>query len=255
MFWIHGGDFKQGSGSGVLYNGIVQVNTSSTILVSINYRLAALGFMAGTDGIVGNYGIKDQTLALKWVQQNIAQFGGDPNQVTIYGQSAGSVSVSLHMMTEDEKGLFHGAIMQSNPMGLPLRPLSDWKNLMKVYAKKVKCYHTFKGVDEACLRALSTEAVLAGQKIIEGDITAELGHFLDLFMPMAPVVQSPSYPEFPHVPFLAFQSGQVKNLVPYIIGTVRDEALPFVWGTFGKPLGKLELRAVFTDIFCFSGDS
>lgn len=119
MVWIHGGAFNFGSSSQPEYNGRNLAN-KGVVVVTINYRLGPLGFLAhpllskeSADGVSGNYGLLDQIAALKWVQKNIAEFGGDPDRVTIFGQSAGSRSVSLLMISPLSKGLFHRAIAQS----------------------------------------------------------------------------------------------------------------------------------------------
>ena len=119
MVWIHGGGFTQGSGNQGHGGGDALANRD-VILVTINYRLGALGFMALPDlsaesshGVSGNYAILDQIAALKWVRDNIAGFGGDPNNVTIFGESAGGTSVYLLTATPLAKGLFHRAILQS----------------------------------------------------------------------------------------------------------------------------------------------
>jgi carboxylesterase type B len=121
--WIYGGGFSQGSGVDTRYNlsFIVQesVNLGQPMLgITLNYRLSAWGFLQG-DQVRGsgdtNIGLRDQRLALQWIQENIASFGGDPEQVTIWGQSAGAGSVGMHIMAyngRDDK-LFRSAIMES----------------------------------------------------------------------------------------------------------------------------------------------
>ncbi|CAG5123028.1 unnamed protein product [Candidula unifasciata] len=113
MVWIHGGAYNTGSGSDFRYDGSTLADRG-VVIVTINYRLGAYGFLSTEDDVMpGNYGLLDQVLALKWVQKNIHAFGGDPNKVTIFGESAGSSSVSLHVLSPLSKGLFHRAIMQS----------------------------------------------------------------------------------------------------------------------------------------------
>lgn len=124
MVWIHGGAFSFGSGNSFLY-GPDYLVPEGVVLVTFNYRLGPLGFLSVGRDAPGNAGIKDQVLALKWVQENIATFGGDPNDVTIFGQSAGSVSVQLLMISPLAKGLFHKAIAQS---GSVLNPWAMVKN-------------------------------------------------------------------------------------------------------------------------------
>lgn len=113
MVWIHGGGFYTGSGDSDFY-GPEFFMEHDVILVTINYRLEVLGFLClDTEEVPGNAGMKDQVLALKWVRQNIAAFGGDPNNVTIFGCSAGSASVSCHLVSKMSEGLFSKAICQS----------------------------------------------------------------------------------------------------------------------------------------------
>lgn len=119
MVWIHGGGFTQGSGHKPGYDG-TQLAKRGVVLVTINYRLGALGFMAhpalsaeSPHGSSGNYAILDQIAALKWVRDNISKFGGDPENVTIFGESAGGTSVYLLTATPLAKGLFHRAILES----------------------------------------------------------------------------------------------------------------------------------------------
>jgi para-nitrobenzyl esterase len=130
MVWIHGGGFTTGAGSLPHYDGR-QFAASGAVLVTINYRLGPFGFMAhpalsaeSATETSGNYGLMDQVAALEWVKRNIAAFGGDPGNVTIFGESAGSVSVGCLLVCPAAEGLFHRAILQSGaPIGLrtPLR--------------------------------------------------------------------------------------------------------------------------------------
>ncbi|KAG2436356.1 hypothetical protein HXX76_006663 [Chlamydomonas incerta] len=115
--FIHGGGFQQGTGSSGKFNGCRGAADGNVVMVTINYRLGILGFLALPElkdstfnGTVGNWGLLDQQLALKWVKDNIAAFGGDPNKVVLYGQSAGAYSVLLHMVATGSKGLFSSAV-------------------------------------------------------------------------------------------------------------------------------------------------
>lgn len=113
MFWIHGGAYMCGNGDSLLY-GPQHFMREDVVLVTINYRYSAFGFLSTNDAnAVGNYGMKDVVLALKWVRDNIERFGGDPKKVTIFGHSAGSVTVHNLMLSDMPKGLFHQAILQS----------------------------------------------------------------------------------------------------------------------------------------------
>jgi len=118
LFFIHGGGFTSGSGSVFLYRGGNLVRNGDAVVVTINYRLGALGFlghrdMDGSDGFVGNWGVQDQMAALVWVRDNIAAFGGDPGNVTIFGESAGGFSVATLLGVPAARGLFRRAVVQS----------------------------------------------------------------------------------------------------------------------------------------------
>ncbi|MBL4722086.1 MAG: carboxylesterase family protein, partial [Alphaproteobacteria bacterium] len=119
MVWICGGGFYIGASSQPMYNGVCLAE-SGAVVVSVNYRVNVLGGFAHPAlsaesgvGASGNYALMDQSAALRWVQDNIAAFGGDPDNVTIFGESAGSRSVALHMISPLSRGLFHRGICQS----------------------------------------------------------------------------------------------------------------------------------------------
>lgn len=125
LVWIHGGAFVLGSGGDGAYDGRALSEASGAVVVTINYRLGPLGFLALTQlaaedaghPSTGGYGIEDQRAALAWVAANAASFGGDPANVTLFGESAGGVSVCHHLVSEKSRGLFHRAILQSGPCG------------------------------------------------------------------------------------------------------------------------------------------
>lgn len=124
MVWLHGGAFVSGAGSLALYDGSALAKRG-VIVVTLNYRLGALGTFSlpvlrdSAQGETGNFGLRDQEAALRWVQRNIAAFGGDPDQVTLFGESAGGVSVLYHMGRPAMAGLFQRAIVQSGGLVLP----------------------------------------------------------------------------------------------------------------------------------------
>ncbi|WP_193165890.1 carboxylesterase/lipase family protein [Microbulbifer hainanensis] len=120
MVWIHGGSFYLGSGSQEIYDGRYLAASGRAIVVTFNYRLGALGFLRLDDisdiPATGNEGLQDQIAALQWVQENVAAFGGDPDNVTLFGESAGAMCIVNLMAARNCRGLFHRAIVQSgNP--------------------------------------------------------------------------------------------------------------------------------------------
>ncbi|KAK3271249.1 hypothetical protein CYMTET_20391 [Cymbomonas tetramitiformis] len=148
MVWIHGGGFVYGSSSNKEYNGtnILKLN-KGVIVVTINYRLGVFGYGGNAalqardaSNTTGNYGQQDQREALRWVQRNIAAFGGDPLRVTLFGQSSGAASISLHLVTPGSWGLFDRAILESGsyPAWTALSAEATWHNLDLV-ARKSRC--------------------------------------------------------------------------------------------------------------------
>lgn len=124
MVWIYGGGFTSGTATLKIYDPKIMVAETQTIVVSIQYRLSIFGFLYMDDEKApGNQGLLDQYLALKWIQNNIQYFGGDSSKITLFGESAGSVSVSLHLLSPLSSNLFHNAIMESGTA------LADWSLL------------------------------------------------------------------------------------------------------------------------------
>ena len=120
LVWIHGGSFDRGTGMFPYHGPDRFIEGDDIVMVSINYRVGILGFLSlGIPEIPGNMGLLDQTMALRWVQENIRSFGGDPEAVTIMGESAGSWSSYYHLFSPPSKGLFHRIIAQS---GTPMSP-------------------------------------------------------------------------------------------------------------------------------------
>lgn len=120
MVWIHGGSFTSGSGSNFLYRGADLARAGDVVVVSCNYRLGALGFLAhpalSAGGPLGNYGLYDQLAVLRWVADHAERFGGDPGAITVFGESAGGMSISALLAAPAARGLFHRAAIQSGPV-------------------------------------------------------------------------------------------------------------------------------------------
>ena len=131
LYWIHGGGYTGGSGTTAIYDGAT-LAADGAVVVTINYRLNVFGFLAhpalsaeSPHGAAGNYGVMDMVAGLEWVRDNIAAFGGDPDRVTIFGESAGGGAVMSVMVAPQAAGLFHGAIAQSNWINGWDRPLDE----------------------------------------------------------------------------------------------------------------------------------
>ena len=166
LFWIHGGSNRAGGGGGTVESRIAD---KGLVVVSVQYRLGALGFLSHPalsreqGGHSGNYGLMDQQAALEWVKRNIARFGGDPARVTIAGESAGAMDVGLHMLLPGSRGLFAQAIAESGTAGFgtPPRSLATNERLGTLIAGRAGLSGD---ATTAQLRALSWRQVLAADR-------------------------------------------------------------------------------------------
>lgn len=139
--------------------------------MTLNYRLGALGFLvSSSDGLFGNFGLMDQRAALHWIQDNIEHFGGDPGDVTLFGESAGAVMTGLHLLMEGVGKLFHKAVIQSNPLGLQFRSVVVQDFLGEALKRSVDCR------DLACLRAERVEEIMRAQSSLMG-VPRSVGDF------------------------------------------------------------------------------
>ncbi|XP_070551708.1 acetylcholinesterase-like [Ptychodera flava] len=198
MVWIHGGGFLWGSGSS--YDSLPLSAIGNVIVVTINYRLGALGFfLTGDEHATGNYGLLDQIAALQWVQDNIAAFGGDVNKVTIFGESAGAISVDLLLFSPLAEGLFHRAIMQSGTATTPSIPLTDKALHNKIAHGLGKVLGCEKETSEElvkCLRTVQAEDFIDPSHPSTNIISDAIGEQLEEG-PFAPFVDGTVLPENP----------------------------------------------------------
>ncbi|WP_217161543.1 carboxylesterase family protein [Streptomyces sp. AC512_CC834] len=134
LVWFHGGGFSSGAGLMDWYDGGALAAQGDVVVVGVNYRLGALGYLC-LDGVSdGNLGLYDQLEALRWVREHIAAYGGDPGEVTVFGQSAGALSIRLLLETREARGLVRRAILQSPPLSVTARPRADSEALGRVFA-------------------------------------------------------------------------------------------------------------------------
>ncbi|KAJ9588458.1 hypothetical protein L9F63_018191, partial [Diploptera punctata] len=222
MFFIHGGAFYFGSGSSRFYGADYLVD-QGVVLVTINYRLGAQGFLSLENAEVpGNAGLKDQVMALRWVRDNIQMFGGDPKKVTIFGQSAGGASVQYHILSPMSKGLFHRAISMS---GSVLNPWS-FRNSTREFAFRMGEKLGLKTEDpQELVRFLrqvnSMELTKTSHEVLTPEETP-----MNFGFPLLPTLDLESDAEV----FLATHPKQLLqfgdlNDVPYINGVTSDEGL------------------------------
>jgi para-nitrobenzyl esterase len=213
MFWIHGGGFTHGAGYEPLYNGGPLCVRGDVVLVTINYRLGALGFLRVPEiGAQGNQGLLDCVAALKWVRDNIRGFGGDPDHVTIFGESAGSAAVGCLLGMPAARGLFKRAIMESGAGRAATPETSD--RIADAMLKEL-------GLDRSKVGELLTidskEIVRAQQVVQQSFATGTARGF-------GPVKDPGVVPDEP----IAMVRGGSARGIDIIIGTTRDENKLFV---------------------------
>jgi para-nitrobenzyl esterase len=218
MVWIHGGGFTTGSGSVFLYRGGQLARNGNVVVVTINYRLGALGFLGhralgDPDGFIGNWGLQDQVAALRWVRDHISQFGGDASNVTIFGESAGAISVAALMGVPSAAGLFRRAVVQSG--GVHVHTVEEAERAADRLA-------TALGVAD-CSRG-SLGSVPASELVAATDEVAKRRPDPGLIpLPFIPVVDGAFLPEHP---LTAVEQGASAG-VDLLIGTNRDELTLF----------------------------
>jgi len=227
MVWIHGGGFTTGSGSQAYYDGAALARRG-VVVVTINYRLGPFGFFAhpalsaeSPHGVSGNYGLLDQIAALQWVQRNIAAFGGDPERVTIFGESAGSVSVCWHLVSPLSEGLFHRAIAQSGVPGGRLRHLKKvcrGREPMESIGRKIAADLGADAAEDplAHLRGIDAATLLEATRPAQG--------LFGRGLKFGPVIDGWVAPGDPH---RLFESGKFHR-VPVLTGANADEGTMFL---------------------------
>ena len=228
IVWLHGGSFISASGGFAGQNGTRFVEEQDAVVVAPNYRLGPFGFLghsafaAESSGYpsTGNYGLLDQRLALEWVRSHIAAFGGDPHRITIAGQSAGGLSVSLHLVSPGSHGLFDRAIMQGGFASYRWRTRQDGEAQANAVAAALGCTEPA-GVP-GCLRAKTLDQVLRALPVGTEQF-AETGR-----THWSPVVDGLVIPDQPR---WLYEAGAF-NRVPIIIGSNRDEGWTWVNRSF-----------------------
>jgi para-nitrobenzyl esterase len=225
MLWCHGGGFTSGSGSAPLYDGANLARRGDVVVVTISHRLGALGYTylrhAGGDAFAasGNVGMLDIVAALAWVRDNIAEFGGDPGRVLVFGESGGGQKVSALLAMPPAKGLFHRAVIESGP-GVKMNALDHATKVGDMLLAELDV----KPGRVADVQNLPLERIIGAQ----GAVSRKLGPFLPgMIQGFAPVVDGVSLLQQPFDPV----APRVSEDVPLLIGFNRTELTLFAAGT------------------------
>ncbi|XP_073331131.1 neuroligin-2a isoform X2 [Pagrus major] len=212
MLFIHGGSYMEGTGN--MFDASVLAAYGNVIVVTMNYRLGVLGFLStGDQSAKGNYGLLDQIQALRWLNENIGHFGGDPERITIFGSGAGASCVNLLILSHHSEGLFHRAIAQSGTA------ISSWSvnyqplKYTKILARKVGCTYTETADLVDCLRRKNF------RELVDQDIQPARYHIA-----FGPVVDGDVVPDDPEI---LMQQGEFLNY-DILIGVNQGEGLKFV---------------------------
>jgi para-nitrobenzyl esterase len=247
MVWIHGGSFETGSGSMAVYHG-QNLAALGVVAVTINYRLGPLGFLAhpalsaeSAEGVSGNYGLLDQIAALRWVQKNIAGFGGDPANVTVFGESAGAISILDLLVSPLAEGLFHKAVVQSG--------------ILLDYGFGVSTTGTLEGAEAAGedlvqrLEAEGSGDVLSRMraKSPEELLAAAAGPAADSSLMEQGLTWKPVTDGYllPDLPTTLWAAGERQN-IPLLIGSNADEGNTFLAGlTVSPDEFEAQMRTIF----------
>ncbi len=256
VVFLPGGNFRQGAASTQLYDSRYWVRATPFVMVTVNYRLGALGWLV-QDSVPRNLGIRDQRLALQWVADNAAVFGGDATRITLMGQSAGATSIGYHLLSNRSAGLFHQVVSESNPLSLPLKNPADGRRFGDVFMKHLNCARG----DVSCLRNASVANIIAAQDATNKHfspfdplLVRYLVRFVilltfdfQMFYPWTPVVDEPDGVTEQPVALLMRGKGLA---VPAVFGTVANESLIFIYLAFGENgMSETEYEAFVLDAF------
>jgi para-nitrobenzyl esterase len=224
MVWIHGGGFEGGSGHGDgAYTGEHLAPAAEAVVVTVNYRLGPFGFLAHATltaedparASSGNYGIEDQRFALEWVQANAAAFGGDPGNVTLFGESAGGISACIHLVSPESAGLLHRGVLQSGPCDALVTPLATAEQQGHELATVLNC-DTASDVP-ACLRDKGVTEILEALPGKEGLLFGDGANW-------GPNVDGLVLPDAGSA---LLEAGSFQD-VPVLLGSTGDEGTLFV---------------------------
>jgi para-nitrobenzyl esterase len=242
LVWVHGGAFTIGGSSLPTYDGSLLSAEQDVVVVSVNYRLGALGWLYGVPGVTPNCGLRDQLLALAWVRDHIESFGGDPGNVTVFGESAGAGSVVHLLASSGAEGLVHKAIAQSPGVGQTMTPSS---------ATTVSTALVSALGDD--LATVPVEALLAAQQQVANDLVMVVGAMA--FHPVVDgelIVTAPAAGDLAPVPLLAGTTAEEMRLFadPGLAGLDHATLVMVLEGLLSaeahRPLGTAAVDAVVT---------
>ena len=241
VVYYHGGNYQFGAAGVPLYDGSDLAKNENVVVVTTNYRLNVFGALWNGDTIRGNFQTQDQRQALKFVREIIGSFGGDKDDVTISGQSAGGFSVTTHLVSPKSWDYFHKAIIVSNPFSLPALPLPTAMKLMEKVAEFVGCPLTPGPAQVTCFRNAPAQKLLeaSNQRYVN------ISNAVTAMMQWTPVVDGD---EVPLEPFKAMTTGQFHH-VPIFMGVTSNESVQFIYDLSEEPMTPIMYIAMMDIVF------
>lgn len=239
MVWLHGGGYQTGSGTSAMYDGMALAAKRDVVLVTVNHRLNALGFLylAGLGdprfADTSNLGMLDIILALEWVRDNIAAFGGDPGNVTVFGESGGAAKTYMIMAMPQAKGLFHRAIAQSTLVDMAVRGMPP-EDAVRNAERLLRRLGLSRGQLDR-LQSLPVETLLAAQNRIAATPSDDGALIATTFYPVVDGRTLPAHPFDPVAP-------DVSADVPLLVGSTETEVTPYMTAELLEPLDAAGLR-------------
>ncbi|XP_055955260.1 crystal protein [Patella vulgata] len=233
MVYIHGGNFVHMSANSLLFDAQVITMKGNIVHVNVEYRLGVFGFLVtgpGDQEAHGNYGIRDQQLALKWVQENIRGFGGDPAKVTLYGQSAGAQSTMIHLSNPESAPYFQQAIVESSPFTIPYKSYTEALILSSQFSNLAGCTP----LDIECLRRKTSEELVFAQFQSRSKIASL--KLLEAFEPWGPVVDGILVDK---QPLVNLANGEFSKK-PIMLGTTSEETRIYIYSAWGSRVDNLK---------------
>ena len=215
MVWIYGGAFTLGSGSEPMYSGANLSRRGDVVVVTINYRLGVMGFLHEPALGETNFGMRDMVAALRWVRDNISAFGGDPNNVTIFGESAGGAAVACLLVSPEAQGLVHRAIGMSTA--------GDHGILFEGTVPTTEQLYAQLGIDQAdpdLLRRLPAADLLAAQAVVEAAAFEDLSEMWSVRLPFGPAIDGAFLTE---PPLASVASASTASDIPLLSGNPDEE--------------------------------
>ncbi|KAK3808426.1 MAG: Alpha/Beta hydrolase protein [Benniella sp.] len=246
MFYLHGGGFTSYSGSVILFEPGNLVSRGGVVVVTINYRLGMLGWMENNpawprSSVPGNQAFRDQIVALQWVQKNIASFGGDPNRVTVFGESAGATSIRALLSAPSTWGLYQSVISQSDPLNIPFKTPEDAKHIGAYFMQALNCPLD----DLDCARSRPIDQVLEAQIVANNKALAD-----DKWTTWALVARPTTDGELIPEDFTKLvKEGKYNTKANIMWGVVKDEAGLFVPQYFPNPIPPANVSTALQLVF------